>query len=188
MSFVKNAKAGVRSLAGVALVLFVAVGIFSYFSNSISLKSFGLLAFVVATLALVLAYFGWLAVRAGIMFVVIAAILLLGVCFGKRPDVDSSKFQSVTLTTGQIYFGHLSNINSANATLKDVYTLQTTQQPTTTNGKTTTATKPILVNLSKGLTGPENEMTIRTDKVLYWQNLQDSSKVTEAIKKDLNIQ
>ncbi len=175
----------VKYFSSIVLVLLVAYAAVAYFTTKVSVTNFTTAAFVVVVTVLLVAYYGLMNIRSALTFALIAIVLLAGVVCGDRPKPNGGLFQSVTLTTGQTYYGHLTNINTANATLTDVYTLQTTQQPTTTNGKTTTATKPVLVNLSKVLPDPENKITIRTDKILFWANLQSSSKVTQAINKDL---
>lgn len=174
-----------KYISSLLLILLVIGAIVAYFTDKISVANFGTFVFVALVLMLLLTYYGLMNIRSTLTFAIIAIVLLAGVIYSDKPKPNSSQFQAVSLTNGQTYYGHLSNINTANATLTDVYTLQTTQQPTTTNGKSTTTSKPILINLSKVLPDPENKMTIKTSTIVYWQNLQSNSKVTEAINKDL---
>jgi len=183
-SFKSQTKWVTKYFSSIVLVLLVAYAIAAYFTSKVSVSNFSTAVFAVVVIILLLTYYGLINIRSALTFVVIAVVLLVGVIFSDRPNVNTGEFQAVTLTTGQTYFGHLANINSTNATLTDVYTLQTAQQTSTTDPKATT-TKPVLINLSKVLPDPENKMVIKTDKILYWQNLQGTSKVTQAINKDL---
>ncbi len=108
---------------------------------------------------------------------------------GKVLGVDTS-YQAVFLTNGQVYFGKLS-ANGDWIELRDIYYLQVTQQlqpaPTdaATPPATNTNTQPNiqLVKLGSELHGPQDVMHIDKDKVLFWENMKDDSKVVEAIKK-----
>lgn len=187
MSSIKSqTKWVMKYLANTVLVLLVVLATISFFTTKVSVSNFATASFLAVVVILLLTYYGLMNVRSALTFVVIAIVLLVGVVYSDLPKVNSGLFQSVTLTTGQTYFGHLSNVNAKSATLKNVYTIQNIQQPTTTGGKTTTTSKPVLVKLSTIIPGSEEQMVIKTDKIAYWSNLQNSSKVSQAINKDIN--
>ncbi len=174
----------VKHFAGFVLLLLIVAAGLAYFTSLLSVANFSTMVFAVVVTVLVLAYYGLMNVRAVLIYAVIAAVLLVGVTLSHRPVVKSNQFQAVFLTGGAVYFGHLKNADSANPTLTDVYFLHTqaSGQATDTTKQTQT---PVLSRLSSEAHSPENEMTIKGDQILFWENLQDSSKVSQAIKKDL---
>ncbi|MES2315747.1 MAG: hypothetical protein V4486_03385 [Patescibacteria group bacterium] len=103
---------------------------------------------------------------------------------------NENSYQAVFLTNGQAYFGKLSTSGSW-IVLKDVYYLEAKDalQP---EGVVTDAKSPVpvanpqqkiqLVQLGGELHGPEGQMFIEKDKVLFWENMKSDSKVLEAIK------
>jgi hypothetical protein len=104
----------------------------------------------------------------------------------------SEGYQAVFLTNNQVYFGKLS-FNYKSAMLTDIYYLQVTQNlqqatsgttstsPSTTNNNSTQP-KINLVKLGNELHGPQDAMYIERDKILFWENMKDDSKVVQAIK------
>jgi len=101
-------------------------------------------------------------------------------------QVDNSKYQAVFLnggaTSGSVayttYFGHVSKLNNNYMILKDVYYLTTS----TTNDNSQAA-NPQLTKLGcQQLHSPYDEMVINRSQVAFWENLQDSGKVVQAIK------
>lgn len=135
------------------------------------------------------------AVRFELFIVIVGSALLLaavalylalsGGTAGEAKKVDNSKYQAVFLnggaTSGSVayttYFGHVSSLNDKYFVLKDVYYLTTEQ--TTANQ----AANPQLTKLGcQQLHSPYDEMVINRNQVAFWENLQDSGKVVQAIK------
>ncbi len=134
---------------------------------------------------------GALRVVFGALIVSIALLALLLVAFvafgGGKSDsghIKEDKYQAVFLNdqNGQVYFGKLSELNSKYYRLTDIFYVRVEQvQPSEEN---TQATQNIsLAKLGNELHGPEDEMFIAKDKVLFWENLKDNGKVVEAIVK-----
>lgn len=102
--------------------------------------------------------------------------------------VDSSKFQAVFLTNGQVYFGKLSGVGHEYVNLKNIYYLQvqSSVQPSTekpaTDATNADDSQVSLTKLGNELHGPTDEMHISKDQVLFWENLKDDSTVVKAIK------
>jgi hypothetical protein len=101
-------------------------------------------------------------------------------------QIDNSKYQAVFLnggaTSGSVayttYFGHVTKLNNNYMILKDVYYLTTS----TTNDNSQAA-NPQLTKLGcQQLHSPQDEMVINRSQVAFWENLQDSGKVVQAIK------
>jgi hypothetical protein len=141
------------------------------------------------------ANFGARAVRFELFIVIVGSALLLaavalylalsGSGAGESKKVDSTKYQAVFLnggaTSGSVayttYFGHVSTLNDKYFVLKDVYYLTTEQ--TTANQ----AANPQLTKLGcQQLHSPYDQMIINRNQVAFWENLQDSGKVVQAIK------
>jgi len=94
--------------------------------------------------------------------------------------VDDSKYQAVFLTNGQVYFGHVSNINKDFIRLNNIYYL--TQNTTTNNGQTTADGNYTLVKLGcQQIHDPTDEMLISQTQVSFWENLKTDGQVTKAI-------
>jgi len=101
-------------------------------------------------------------------------------------QIDSNKYQAVFLnggaTSGSVayttYFGHVTKLNSNYLILRDVYYLTTS----TTNNNQQSA-NPQLTKLGcQQLHSPTDMMVVNRNQVAFWENLQDSGKVVQAIK------
>lgn len=106
---------------------------------------------------------------------------------GSQNYVDKGSYQAVFLSDGQIYFGHLSNVDKQYSTLEDIYYLQVQntspdQQPVQ-QGESTAA-QITLVKLGNEIHGPQDKMVINSDQILFWENLKDEGQVVTAITKD----
>lgn len=130
----------------------------------------------------------------GLAAILIIIALALGVYWGfqkmigSTAVVDSSKYQAVFLTNGQVYFGKVSNEKSSYVSLSDVYylVLKKPLQNQKTEGEDQTAqdqSKPeySLVKLGKEIHGPTS-MSINKDQIIFIENLADDSKVASTIK------
>ena len=93
---------------------------------------------------------------------------------------DSSKYQAVFMTNGQVYFGKLSSVASKYQTLTDVYYLQV-QQPVQPAQPADTSSQISLTKLGNELHGPTDKMNIASDQVLFWEDMSAESAVVKAI-------
>lgn len=102
----------------------------------------------------------------------------------------SSGYQAVFLTNGQVYFGKLHQSQNGYLSMSDIYYLQVQDpQPSgsavtdaaKSNQQDSTATGTQLVKLGQELHAPEDQMFINKDQILFWENIQDSGKVVQAI-------
>lgn len=126
-----------------------------------------------------------------ILIIVILALIAGGIYYfffrggvSSSSVVDSSKFQAVFLTNGQVYFGKVSKENSDYVSMAEVYYL-VLKKPLQNQQKdeNQTADKPeySLVKLGQEMHGPTS-MSINHDQILFIENLADDSKVVTAIK------
>lgn len=118
------------------------------------------------------AYAPWALVAA----VIILALAVLGVI--SIPGQKSEAWQAVFLTNGQAYFGHVARVTPNWLTLRDVHYLQTT--PSVQPG----AASPdiAIMKLGKELHGPEDEMRINREHVLFIEVLRSDSAVVQTIE------
>ena len=103
--------------------------------------------------------------------------------------IDSSKYQAVFFTNGQVYFGKLKNQGSDYLHLSDVYYLQTNADATSENPQQSTSTDQgnvQLIKLGDEIHGPEDEMIISKDQVLFYENLKTDGKVSQSIQEYKN--
>lgn len=122
--------------------------------------------------------------------VIIAIILLAGWFFfgrsaGIAGAVDGSKYQAVFFTNGQVYFGKLSSVNDDYMRLKNVYYLQ--NKSDTDDDSSPQSTKKQdnsdmeLIKLGNEVHGPEDEMIIAKDQILFFENLKQEGTVSKTI-------
>lgn len=99
--------------------------------------------------------------------------------------VDSSKYQAVFLTNGQVYFGKVSKDQAGVIDLSEVYYMNL-KQPLQSQEKNEAEEQPgkpeySLIKLGKEVHGPTS-MTINREHILFIENLADDSKVVSTIK------
>jgi hypothetical protein len=156
------------------------------------------------------------------LFFLVLAVLVLGVSvlFGviyseemrksNMVELNSDKYHAVFLSNGQVYFGLLSNYNTENPKLSDIYYLQLAQSPQaategqqatenaeTTEGEASSETEGqvleqpgdtgsdqglTLIKLGEELHGPEDSMILNKEQVLFIEQLKDDGKVVKAIE------
>lgn len=176
-------------LVGLTLVVMVVLGWIAYFTDKLSPALYGKVGLVAVSLVLLFAYFEWVRVRMATVFAVAVAVMFVAVMWLQQPAVSKPQYQAVFLTNGQVYFGHLENATAKNLVLKDIYYLQSTPQNPqqgTEQNQQTSQSNLTLVKLGQELHGPEDKMVIKSDQVLFWENLKDNSKVVTAIKQNQN--
>jgi hypothetical protein len=106
--------------------------------------------------------------------------------FNENLNINTTEYQAVFLTNGQVYFGKLADLNHKYVSISDIYYLQV--QQSLQDGKTATNSNSqvSLAKLGSELHGPEDQMHISSDQILFWENLKSDSKVVQAINKYQN--
>jgi hypothetical protein len=100
-------------------------------------------------------------------------------------NIDTSRYQAVFFTNGQVYFGKLESLNSGYMKLSDIYYLQAqaaaneSENPQETSSKSSDVQ---LIKLGNEVHGPEDEMIISKDQILFFENLKTDGKVSDSIK------
>lgn len=122
--------------------------------------------------------------------VVIVAVIIFGgwsvlTNVGGAGLIDGGRYQAVFLSNGQVYFGKL-KIKGDYYVLNDIFYLQSsTVGAASADPQDNTAANDVkLIKLGTEVHGPEDEMIIAKDQVLFFENLQDeeNSTVVKSIK------
>lgn len=95
-----------------------------------------------------------------------------------------SKLQAIFLSNGQVYFGHLAPHGMNTYVLRNAYYLRSTRIPVSgaEEGKEPQfQTQNELVKTTRDVHGPENDMFIPREQILFWQNLRSDSDVVRTI-------
>lgn len=99
--------------------------------------------------------------------------------------IDSSKYQAVFFTNGQVYFGKLSELNDEYMRLKGVYYLQNKEQAADETSPQSASAQDAsgveLIKLGNEIHGPEDEMLVAKDQVLFFENLKPAGTVSKTI-------
>ena len=121
-------------------------------------------------------------------FVLLAAGIIGGYCLLSRPQlstqIDSAKYQAVFLSSGQVYFGKLTAVDSQYLKLSGVFYIQSQQDAASDEDQITTqeSTGMQLIKLGEEVHGPEDTMVINRDQMLFFENLKSDGKVTQLIR------
>lgn len=122
--------------------------------------------------------------------VVVALVAMVIIVMAARPmqRIDTSTYQAVYLVNGQAYFGKLQNTTGQFLVMKTPYTMQDVQTPPQedANAETKETSEPVanttLIKVSGQVYGPEESIALKAEQVIFWQNLRDDSKVSQALK------
>lgn len=121
---------------------------------------------------------------AWLVFVVLLVVLALGGWYylyggsGGETDevaISSGDYQAVFLDNGQVYFGKLERSRGEFYVLTDVFYLQS-------GVAVDQATNLALTKLGSEAHGPEDQMQINKEHILFIEDMKDDSKVIQAIQ------
>lgn len=110
---------------------------------------------------------------------------------GSAVGVDGSKYQVVSLSDGQVYFGKLASADKEHMKLTNVYYLQpiasaTDEEEASDSSDLKDAASDEnnfkLVKFTDIVYGPENEMIIAREQIVHYDNLDPEGKVAKAIE------
>ena len=144
--------------------------------------------------------------RNKIIIAIVAAVIVIGVggviAWMLKPSanstssaqsvIETSKYQAVFFTNGQVYFGKLSALNNDYFKLTNIFYLQSSSTDTTDTSKNPQATSTDqnanvqLIKLGSEIHGPEDEMVISRSQVLFFENLKADGKVAKSISQYQN--
>lgn len=119
----------------------------------------------------------------GAIVVILLILALINALTSKDPvasAVNSSEFQAVFLTNGQVYFGKLSAPGGDFYYLRQVYYLSSQASPQA--GRASTQR---LIKLGGEIHAPEDLMVISRQSILFVENLKPTGQVSRAILRSL---
>ena len=131
----------------------------------------------------------------GLLWTIVIALLVLIVGFvgwmvwsnskSSATGIDSSRYQAVFLTNGQIYFGKLAAFNDESFKITNIYypQAQATGEETETDVNAEQSSIQLFA-VTEGVHGPDDEMIILKSQILYYENLKEDSKVTQLIEQN----
>jgi hypothetical protein len=107
---------------------------------------------------------------------------------GDAPAIDTKKYQAIFLRNGQIYFGKLTPVNKDYMKLNDVFYLRTqstgSDEAKDSQADATNSQGDVqLIKLGNEVHGPDDEMVVNRNEVMYYENLKADGKVSQAIEK-----
>ena len=117
---------------------------------------------------------------------VIASVVFSYQMFFAGARIDGGKYQAVFLTNGQVYFGKLKDTSGDYMYLNDVYYIQAKATTGSASNPQDTASQTgvELVKLGNEVHGPVDQMTIRKEQVLFFENLKQDGQVAKTIAED----
>lgn len=125
-----------------------------------------------------------------VVIAVIAALLIAGAWFfssrsSTSSTISSDKYQAVFFTNGQVYFGKLKALNGDYMRLTDIYYLQAkssdAEKSNPQEASAQDASNVQLVKLGSEIHGPDDEMVVNKDQILFFENLKKDSNVSTTI-------
>lgn len=97
--------------------------------------------------------------------------------------INNGEYQAVFFTNGQVYFGKLQKLGGSYFKLTDVFYLQAkdsnSKNPQQTADQQTADMQ--LIKLGSEIHGPEDQMIMSKDQVLFFENLKKDGKVSQSI-------
>ncbi|MFA5030046.1 MAG: hypothetical protein WC495_00445 [Patescibacteria group bacterium] len=122
--------------------------------------------------------------------VVLVVVLALWFINSKVFIRQSSGYQAIFLSNGQVYFGHTqANLSGQYVRLNDVYYLQinesdqlTGTDTTSTDTTDTTQSEFALIKLGNEIHGPHSSMLINRDHILFIEDLRSDSDLVKSIE------
>lgn len=116
--------------------------------------------------------------------ILIVALTIYAFVVGGKDSSDSkyvaeNNYQAVFLNGGQVYFGRISKLNDKSMILNDIYYLRVNQQ--VQPGQQASNNDVSLIKLGCELHGPQDQMVINQEQVVFWENLKSDGQVAKAI-------
>ncbi len=119
-----------------------------------------------------------------VLIVALAAYAAIGgSSTGESKFVNKKQMQAVFLNGGQVYFGRINDLNNSYLRMSDIYYLRVNQtvQPNQQNNNQAAQNDISLVKLGCELHGPQDEMVIYREQIIFWENLKDDGQVAKAV-------
>ncbi len=96
-------------------------------------------------------------------------------------SVDATKYQAVFLTNGQVYFGKIQNPGADYVELNDVFYLEAKENTSIQSAGNSSESDLRLIKLGNEIHGPEDQMLINRDQIIFFENLESDGTVSSSI-------
>jgi len=116
-----------------------------------------------------------------VLIVAVVWLITLGGGTAEKSYVNKGKLQAVFLNGGQVYFGNIEDLNSKYLSMKNIYYLRVNQQVQPNQDQSAGSSDISLVKLGCELHGPQDEMVINREQIIFWENLKDDGQVAKAV-------
>ena len=122
------------------------------------------------------------------ILIFVLVIIFIGVSLWQNGTVRNTiqlfkykdSYQGVFLTSGQAYFGKITEINNEYIIMENAFSIKVQQAQADEEGETSSEIK--LLSIEKEFYEPEDYMLIKKDSILFIEELKDSSQIVEAIE------
>ena len=91
-------------------------------------------------------------------------------------------YQAVFLTSGQAYFGNITEINNEYIIMKNAFSIKVQQAQADEEGEEVSSSEIKLLSIEEEFYEPEGYMLIEKDSILFIEELKDSSQIIEIIE------
>lgn len=115
------------------------------------------------------------------LLVAVVWFIALGGSTKESSYVDKDKLQAVFLNGGQVYFGDINDLNNKYLSMENIYYLRVNQQ-VQPNQSSNSTNDISLVKLGCELHGPQDNMVINREQVIFWENLKPDGQVAKAVE------
>lgn len=125
----------------------------------------------------------WIFILLIIIILALAGGLLF---FSKDKLVKETRFKTVVLDTGQVYFAKVAKEDALNIFLSEVYYIQTEQQvipATEEDGEDQVKEVPVLIKRGQELHQPSGWMQVNRDKVVSIEEIGANSEILKEIER-----
>lgn len=134
--------------------------------------------------------------KKGLVWTIVIAVLVIALAVGgwfvwsqsknSGTGIDTSRYQAIFLVNGQVYFGKLSDFNEKSFKLTSIYypQAQSTGDEEESSTQNNGSGGIQLIRLGDEVHGPESEMFVSKEQVLYYENLKSDSKVSQLIQQN----
>lgn len=120
-----------------------------------------------------------------VLTTLLVGLLIWRVALGPANEekfVNKSQMQAVFLNGGQVYFGKINDLNGSYLRMSDIYYLRVNQQVQPNQQGSQTTNDISLVKLGCELHGPQDNMLINREMVIFWENLKGDGQVAKAVE------
>ena len=128
-----------------------------------------------------------MSIGAVLLFAGLSLGVLLAYKSNTNSSIDNNRYQAVFLSNGQVYFGKLHTYNGDYMKLTNIYYLQTKSSSTSSTNPQKTSSQDEsnvqLIKLGSEIHGPDDEMLVSKEQILFFENLKKDSQVSASIDK-----